>query len=83
MKGEWVWLDPDEDPGPGWVRTHTRKREVCWVREVGFDGLRLELVGSVQRGRVRAHYGVDALWVGQCTYAIYVLPREGWEPYPD
>ena len=71
MEGEVLWLRPDEDPGPGWVRTHTRKREVCWVREVGFDGLRLQLVGSAQRGRIRAHYGAEGLWVGQCTFALF------------
>ena len=75
-----LWLRPDEDPGPGWVRTHTRKREVCWVREVGFDGLQLKLVGSAQSGRIRAHYGVQGSWVGQCTFAFYVLPRWTQEP---
>jgi len=58
----------------GWVLTHSRKRYSVIVREKNGDGYGLIFVGSMQRHRIEAHYGVRPVWVGQCEYAIYVRP---------
>lgn len=39
--------------------------------------LELLLAGSAESGRIRAHYGVEGLWVRQCTLAFYVRRRKG------
>lgn len=38
--------------------------------------LELLLVGSAESERIRAHYGVEGLWVRQVTFAFYVRPRQ-------
>lgn len=36
------------------------------------DGFEVRYTGSKGEGRMRAHFGVSGLWVGQCRYAFYV-----------
>jgi len=35
----------------------------------------LEVVGTAQMGRIKAHYGVEGTWVKMTTYAFYVVHR--------
>lgn len=73
--GDIATIEVDAPVPPGWIATHRTRRSRVVVREVGQDGMELLLVRSAQSARVRAHYGVEPTWVGQCTYAFYARRR--------
>lgn len=64
----------EEDTVPGYRCTHLCRGRYWHMRLVDDRGWRLHTLGSVQRWRVYAHYGVKGLWCGQCCYAIYAVP---------
>jgi len=76
-------LKPGEELPVGYTVTHYRKREVYALplkKVVDGKEYRLELVGSAQRWRVQAHYGVLPVWVGMVTYAFWAIPAHPEEP---
>lgn len=67
------WEEREEEKILCWIVTHYRRGYVIAVRSRGEDGLRVNLVGSLQAGRVLAHMGEHPRWVGRCMYAFYSL----------
>lgn len=70
-------LKPEEKVPAGYRVTHYRKREVYALplrKTVNNREYRLQLVGSAQRWRVQAHYGILPTWVGMVTYAFWAIP---------
>lgn len=63
---------PADGPVPeGWRVTHWKRGYRIAVRTKRPDGAEALIVGTAQAARVKAHFGFDPLWVGQCSYLVY------------
>lgn len=75
VQGEEILFLDRKTPLPeGYVATHWKRRYYYALprRKGEYE---LLLTRTRQAERMRAHYGVQGVWVGQCTYAFWVKPR--------